>query len=126
MLTGGALGLAVGVGVSALMYFGLLAIPAHKLFKVTSGLITFLAAGLAAQSMGFLQQAGLFQSFAEPLWDTSAILSQTNSVAGRILHTLVGYMDQPNLAQVVVYLAVFVGMIVLMRVVHHGPKPAAR
>ena len=43
----GALGLAAGAAVSALMYFGLLTIPAGRLFQVTSGLITLLAAGMA-------------------------------------------------------------------------------
>src|SRR5471030_1557052 len=37
MVAGGALGLAAGAAVSALMYFGLLTIPAGKLFQVTSG-----------------------------------------------------------------------------------------
>src|ERR1700761_7901032 len=35
---GGVLGCLAGAGVSALMYFGLLTIPAHRLFAVTSGL----------------------------------------------------------------------------------------
>src|ERR1700748_1113381 len=47
MLTGGLLGLLAGAGVSAMMYFGLLTIPAHRLFAVTSWLITLLAAGMA-------------------------------------------------------------------------------
>ena len=47
LLAGGALGLAAGAAVSALMYFGLLTIPAGRLFQVTSGLITLLAAGMA-------------------------------------------------------------------------------
>ena len=61
MMTGGALGLAGGIVLSALMYFGLLAVPARHLFAVTSWLITLLAAGLAAQAVAFLQQAGLFR-----------------------------------------------------------------
>jgi high-affinity iron transporter len=35
-------------------------------------------------------------------WDTSAILSDT-SLFGRILHTVIGYSDQPSVMQVVVY-----------------------
>jgi high-affinity iron transporter len=118
MLTGGALGVGAGIVVSALIYFGLLSIPTHKLFKVTGLLITLVAAGLAAQSVGFLQSAGLLQTLAEPLWDTSMILSQSGSVAGRILHTLVGYMDQPNLAQVFAWLAVVAAMTLGSRLAH--------
>src|ERR1700748_1346515 len=58
MAIGGALGLLAGAGVSALMFFGLLTIPAGKLFSVTSGLITLLAAGMAAQAVLFLQNGG--------------------------------------------------------------------
>src|SRR5262245_20337863 len=48
MLTGGAGGIVLGAALSALIYLGLLAIPAHRLFAVTTSLITLLAAGLAA------------------------------------------------------------------------------
>ena len=55
------LGIALGVALSALIYLGLLAVPAHRLFAVTTGLITLLAAGLAAQAVFFLQQADYLQ-----------------------------------------------------------------
>ncbi len=44
---------------SYVMFVGLVKIPARHLFGVTTTLITFLAAGMAAQSVVFLQQAGL-------------------------------------------------------------------
>ena len=47
MLAGGAMGLAAGAAVSALMYFGLLTIPAHRLFSVT-----FLAHHIARRRNG--------------------------------------------------------------------------
>ena len=62
LLAGGALGLAAGAAVSALMYLGLLTIPAGRLFQVTSGLITLLAAGMAAQAVLFLQNGGTLTS----------------------------------------------------------------
>ena len=61
MMAGGAFGIALGAALSALIYLGLLAVPAHRLFAVTTGLITLLAAGLAAQAVFFLQQADYFQ-----------------------------------------------------------------
>jgi high-affinity iron transporter len=54
LIVGGILGLLAGVSLSALTYFGLIAIPARRLFGVTTTLITFLAAGLAAQAAAFL------------------------------------------------------------------------
>jgi high-affinity iron transporter len=114
MLTGGALGLCAGALVSALTYFGLVSIPSHRLFAVTSGLITLLAAGLAAQAVAFLQQAGWLQQMATPLWDTSGVLAQ-DSLGGRLLHTLIGYTDQPNAAQLIAYALTVALIVTLMR-----------
>ena len=64
---------------------------------------TLLAAGLAAQAVAFLQQAGYVEVLTSTVWDTSWLLSD-DSVLGRLLHTLIGYTDRPNGAQVLVYL----------------------
>jgi high-affinity iron transporter len=101
---GGVLGIAGGALVAVLMYRGLLAIPAARLFQTTSWLITLLAAGMAAQAMGFLQQGGFTNLMQTPLWDTSAVLSQ-DSIPGRLAHTLIGYTDQPNGLQVLAWVA---------------------
>ncbi|MGH6888837.1 MAG: FTR1 family iron permease [Rhizomicrobium sp.] len=114
MIAGGALGVVAGAGVTALMYFGLLAIPAHRLFSVTAGLITLLAAGMAGQAVLFLQQGGYLEFFTRTVWDTSWFLKQ-DSIAGRLLHTLVGYSDTPNGAQLLAYALTVVGIVFLMR-----------
>jgi len=114
MLLGGALGLAAGAAVTALMYYGLLAIPAGRLFSVTSWLITLLAAGMAAQAILFIQQGGYLEYFTSTLWDTSWLLSQ-DSLAGRLLHTLVGYDDTPNGLQIITYLSTILVVMVLTR-----------
>jgi high-affinity iron transporter len=124
MLTGGFLGVVAGAGVSALMYFGLLAIPAHRLFAATTGLITLLAAGLAAQAAAFLQQAGVIDILTAPLWDTSRILDE-GSTAGRLLKTIVGYTDRPDGLQLIAWLAVVATMITLMRLVNLSRPTAA-
>lgn len=117
MLAGGAFGLGAGAAVSALMYFGLLTIPPHRLFSVTSWLITLLAAGMAAQAVLFLQQGGYFEVLTSTVWDTSWLLPE-GSIAGRLLHTLIGYSDAPNGAQLLVYGATIVTINILMRIVH--------
>ena len=117
LLGGGALGMAAGAAVSALMYYGLLAIPAHRLFTVTSGLITLLAAGMAAQAVLFLQQAGTLEIFTRTVWDTSWLLPQ-DTIVGRLLHTLVGYSDAPNGAQLVAYCVTILAIVGLMRWEH--------
>lgn len=114
MLAGGAFGVVLGAGLSALIYLGLLAVPAHRLFAVTTGLITLLAAGLAAQAVNFLQQADYLQGLATPVWDTSWLLRE-DSLVGRLLHTLIGYTANPDGAQLLAYAAVIGMMLVLMR-----------
>ncbi len=114
MLAGGMLGLGAGAAISALMYYGLLAVPAHRLFSVTSGLITLLAAGMAAQAVLFIQQAGYLQFLMNAVWNTSWLLPE-GSLAGRLLHTLIGYSDQPNGLQIIAYFAVVAGITLLAR-----------
>ena len=123
LLEGGALGLVLGIAVTALTYFGLVTIPTRWLFRVTTLLIGFLAAGLAAQAMAFLQQAGLVNALADTAWNTSAILSDT-SLFGRVLHTLVGYTDEPSKLQVVAYLVVLIGGFALSKAFapSHAPR----
>ena len=115
LMIGSVIGLILGCLVSALTFFGLIAIPTRYLFRVTTVLITFLAAGLAAQSVQFLQQAGIAAVWETTAWDTSAILSDT-SLFGRLLHTMFGYTDQPSQLQVAVYLMVLVTILALTKV----------
>jgi high-affinity iron transporter len=96
----------------------------RHLFAVTTGLITLLAAGLAAQAINFLQQAGYFEIGTSTLWDSSWLLS-ADSLIGRLLHTLIGYTDRPDGAELTVYLATIAAIIVLMRLVH-GRAASAR
>jgi high-affinity iron transporter len=123
MVTGGLLGLVAGGAVSALMYFGLLTIPAGRLFQVTSGLITLLAAGMAAQAVLFVQNGGWLEFFTGTVWDTSWLVKE-DSITGRLLHTLVGYSEAPNGAQLIAYGATILMILVLMRLVPQGQKGA--
>ncbi|MFZ0069336.1 MAG: FTR1 family protein [Pseudolabrys sp.] len=127
LLTGGLLGIAAGAAFSALTYFGLLAIPNRYIFSVTSWLIALLAAGMAAQSVQFLNNAGLVVALDHTVWDTSWLLSE-GSIFGRLLHALIGYTERPTEMQLVVYVCILIAMFVLMRVARYSPRhsmPAA-
>jgi high-affinity iron transporter len=78
---------------------------------VTSWLIALLAAGMAAQSVSFLEKGGVVELLSANVWDTSGILSE-QSIAGRILHTLVGYSDQPSELQLMTYVVTLGVMLV--------------
>jgi high-affinity iron transporter len=114
LLTGGFLGVAGGAALTGLSYVGLLAIPAKHIFKVTGILITFVAAGMAAQAVLFLDSAGLVTVLNQPVWDTSWALSQS-SIVGLLMHTLLGYSEQPTAMQLIVYVGTIVAMVALMR-----------
>ena len=114
MATGAGLGLAIGAAVSALMYGGLLRIRPGHLFRTTSGLISLLAAGMAAQAVFFLQQAQIVTVGEEALWDSSGVIANS-SIAGKVLHTLVGYTDHPTGLQLAVYAATLAVIYGLMR-----------
>jgi high-affinity iron transporter len=122
MVIGGATGLVLGVLVCLLTYLGLITIPTRYLFGVTSTLIALLAAGMAAQAIAFLEQAGLLTALDETVWDTSWILSD-GSFLGRALHTLIGYVDQPTAMQLTVYAATLAVIAVLMKLF---AEPAAQ
>lgn len=124
MLIGGAIGIAGGALVSALLYFGLLAIPTHRLFAVTSGLITLLAAGLAAQAIHYIQQAGFLRVFTKRMWDSTWLLDQ-HGLMGQMLHTLIGYTSRPSGAQLIVYLATIAVIVGLMRITNPRRTSAA-
>jgi high-affinity iron transporter len=123
LMTGGLVGLALGVAVCLLTYFGLMRIPPRALFATTTVLITLLAAGMAAQAVAFLERANWLMPLDTVAWDSGWLLSES-SIAGRTLHTLIGYTDQPTEMQLVVYAAVLLATFMLMRLT--GSQPVAR
>jgi high-affinity iron transporter len=124
MALGGLVGVLIGGCISALMYLGLLKIPTRYIFSATSALITLLAAGMAAQATSFLQQGGFVDLLTETVWDTSHILSE-NSIFGKLLHTLIGYTDQPNGLQIAAYFITIITIFILMKFFSSAPKKVA-
>jgi high-affinity iron transporter len=124
MLAGGAIGIALGAAAGVAIYWGLVSIPMRLLFRVTSWLVLLLAAGLASQGAAFLMQADLLPALGSNLWDTSLLVSD-QSLAGRVLHTLVGYTAQPAGIQLVFYIATLLAIGGLMRLVEAGESGRA-
>lgn len=123
VVIGGALGILGGAAVAGVLYLGLAAIPIKHVFKVIAILISLLAAGLAAQSVGLLQSAGYLPLLSAEAWDTSHILRQ-GSILGRILHTLVGYLARPTGLELVAYAATLVAIFASMRLVERRSRAA--
>ena len=116
MLLGGSLGVVAGIAVGYGIYAGLLRLPVRWFFNATGMLVLLLAAGMASQAAHYLIQADLLPSLAAPLWDSSAILSE-QTVAGKLLHTLIGYESHPAGMQLVFYVAALILIGIGMRLV---------
>ncbi len=120
LLTGGLLGIAAGAAFTGLTYFGLLAIPQRYIFSVTSWLIALLAAGMAASRCNSSTMPALPKCSARTVWDTSWLLSE-GSMLGRLLHTLIGYIERPTQLQLAVYIGTLLAMYALMRIARYRP-----
>ncbi|WP_204279997.1 hypothetical protein, partial [Raoultella ornithinolytica] len=75
-----------GAGSELLVYARPVAAPAATPYRLHAAL----AAGLAAQAVQFLTNAGIVTVLDQQMWNTSAYLTE-NSLPGRVLHALVGY-----------------------------------
>jgi high-affinity iron transporter len=78
---------------------------------------------MAAQAVIFLQNGGLLEYFTATVWDTSWLIKE-DSITGRLLHTLVGYSEAPNGAQLIAYAATILLIVVLMRLVNQKRQTA--
>jgi high-affinity iron transporter len=123
LIGGCVLGLLGGGAVAALLYRGLVSIPTRQLFRVTNVMLSLLAAGMAAQAVGFLIQADLLPALGTQVWNSSALLDE-KSIAGRALHALVGYTDRPAGLQLVVYGLTLAALLIAGRAV--TPQGAPR
>lgn len=108
IIKGFALGLGAGALFGFLLYKGLLERLTYKyVFKVTSILLTFFSASLAAKLANFLTAANLINYLNYPIWDSSNII-KNSSFLGRALNILIGYEANPTGLQVIFYIATFV------------------
>lgn len=102
IVVGSILGSLAGAVVGALLYFGMVKINTKYIFKITSYLLIFIAAGMAAVAGKFFAAAGYFSFGSDIIWDTSSLLSQ-KSVFGEILHIFFGYSDSPMIVEALFY-----------------------
>ena len=107
LLFGGEVGLAAGIAVGVAIARGLLSIPSRHLFTVTGWLIALLAAGMSAQGVAFLNQAGYVSHLTEIAWNSSAFAAD-GSMLGQALHALIGYTAAPMQIQVIAYVVTLV------------------
>ncbi len=124
LLLGGVLGILTGILAGGILYLGIARIPTGRLFQVSGWLILLLTAGMASQMVSYLVQADMLPALGYAVWDSSFLLSQ-QSLTGRVLHILVGYVDHPMGIQVLAY-ALTIGLITLaMKLMNQRQENAA-
>jgi len=79
LLSGGLLGAVIALTVGVVIYLGLVRIPVNKLFSVAGWLLMLLAAGMASQAAANLVLIDWLPPLIDPLWNTSAFLSQESN-----------------------------------------------
>ena len=113
MLTGGAIGLGLGIVAGAILYLGLIRLAGKYLFSVTGRLVLFLASGMASLGARALSQAGYLPSLGEGVWDSSKLIPD-QSALGNLLHALAGYTARPEGIQLLFFAVAFATIGTLM------------
>jgi high-affinity iron transporter len=108
-------GLMLGITVGCALYFGILKAFGKYFFTVTTWILVFFAAGIAAQGIGFWINAGIVPALGNPVFDSSNIISQ-QSFFGKFLHIFFGYIDQPAGSQLIAYFTVLTVLILGLRI----------
>lgn len=104
VLIGGIIGTGIGLSIAALLYYLLAYQPPRRALRITSGLLALIAAAMAAEAVGFLEQAGVLPA-QQPWWNTSQWIDE-GSAYGQLLHALIGYEATPTPLQIAAYVVV--------------------
>ena len=99
---GAALGLASAVGVGFLIYYGGVRLDMRRFFRVTGVFIIIVAAGLLANSLRTLHEAGVWNGLQQVVADWSQELPKDGPL-GTVLAGMFGYTDTPTLGEVLIY-----------------------
>jgi high-affinity iron transporter len=112
LFTGSALGSIAAIIIGILLYKGIITISGKHLFKITSIMLSLIAAGMTAQAANLLVSSQMLHIYQTPLWNSSWIISQ-GSFFGQVLNTFVGYIDNPTGLELSFYIATL-GIIYLL------------
>jgi high-affinity iron transporter len=109
-LLGGLIGVACAAGIGYLVYRGSRKVNLRVFFRVTGLLIIVFAAGLVAKGVLEFQEATLFGSANEHLWNVAnvAALNPDASQFGEFLKGLFGWNPSPSVEAVGAYIAYLV------------------
>jgi len=123
-----ALGGLAGIATSAVLGWGLyratIRLSLRRFFKITGWLLILFAAGLFAHGVYEFIEAGLLPALIDPVWNTSAVLSEASPL-GMLMRALFGYNADPTLLEFIAYLAYFATVLVAQRAMDDGKTTPA-
>lgn len=109
-----ALGAGLGVGLAGVIGYAIYALGVklnlRSFFRWTGILILFVAAGLVANAVRSLHEAGLWNHLQQSVYDLGTVLP-ADSAPGAILAGFFGYQERATLGEVLAYLAFLVPML---------------
>ncbi len=111
-----ALGAGLGLLLAAVIGYAIYALGVklnlRVFFRWTGILILFVAAGLVANAVRSLHEAGLWNHLQQGVYDLGTVLP-ADSALGAILSGFFGYQERAALGEVIAYLAFLIPMLVL-------------
>ena len=102
LLFGALLGLLASIGLCFMVYRLGYRLDFRVFFRVMGIILLIFAAGLLGDAVQNMQQLGWLTFGTTPLWNTTKFLSE-DSTLGDILHTFIGYAEEPTVLQGAVY-----------------------
>lgn len=111
-MLGAGLGLLVASGIGYAIYALGVKLDLRAFFRWTGVLILFVAAGLLANAVRSLHEAGLWNHLQQPVYDLSAVLPADGAL-GALLSGFFGYQERATLGEAAAYLAFLLPMLVL-------------
>ena len=120
------LGFALAIATYGLLQLGSRILDWRTFFRITEVMLLFLAASLLVTGFDHLIGLGYLNAPAGNLWDTSAILPDSGPVGG-LVSALTGYRARPDIAELLVYVAYWVGVAALLwATTPASPKPVRK
>lgn len=111
-----AIGAGLGIGLAAVIGYAIYALGVklnlRSFFRWTGILILFVAAGLVANAVRSLHEAGLWNHLQQSVYDLGTVLPADGAL-GAILSGFFGYQERAALGEVIAYLAFLVPMLAL-------------
>jgi high-affinity iron transporter len=117
---GAVLGIASAVALGWGVYAGGVRLDLRRFFRWTGVFIIFVAAGLLANALKSLHEAGLWNGLQQQAFDFGNVLP-ADSVLGTLLASVLGYQEAPSIGAVILYLAFLAPTLVLF---FSQPRPA--